>query len=273
MSNINRLLTIMSRLRDPESGCPWDQAQTYKTIVPHTLEEAYEVADTIEQGDFDGLCDELGDLLFQIVFYAQLASEDSRFDFSDVVKAISDKLERRHPHVFADAHFAKAHFDSEQEQTRYWETLKQQERKAKANPKIGSDPETDSPTSQLDGIARSLPALSLARKIQSRAAQVGFDWPEVSGVFEKLQEEICELQAAWKDESARADEMGDLLFTCVNLSRHANVDPEQALRQANCKFEHRFRHMEASAHHDSAALDTMSPDQLEFRWQQAKNKE
>ena len=272
MSDINRLLTIMSRLRDPESGCPWDLSQTYKTIVPHTLEEAYEVADTIEQGDFAGLCDELGDLLFQIVFYAQLAKEESRFDFSDVVKAISDKLERRHPHVFADAHF-----ESEQEQTRHWESLKQQEREAKANSKTGTDPKTGSPTSQLasqmDGLARSLPALSLARKIQSRAAQVGFDWPEVSGVFEKLQEEISELQAAWSNESARADEMGDLLFTCVNLSRHADVDPEQVLRQANRKFERRFRYMESAAQHDLTSLDTMSMVQLELGWQQAKNKE
>ena len=263
MADINRLLTIMSRLRDPESGCPWDRAQTYKTIVPHTLEEAYEVADTIEQEDFDALCDELGDLLFQIVFYAQLAKEESRFDFADVVKAISDKLERRHPHVFADAQF-----EDEQAQTRHWESLKQQEREAKANTSDGNARQEQA--SQLDGIARSLPALSLARKIQSRAAQVGFDWPDENGVFDKLQEEITELQEAWNDEQARSEEMGDLLFTCVNLSRHANVDPEQVLRQANKKFEQRFRSMESIALSELASLDSKSADQLESLWQRAK---
>lgn len=272
MSDINRLLTIMSRLRDPESGCPWDLAQTYKSIVPHTLEEAYEVAETIEREDFDALCDELGDLLFQIVFYAQLAKEESRFDFEDVVKAISDKMERRHPHVFADAQIAKMHFDSEQAQTRHWEELKQQEREAKVEQESRSACEPAA-TSQLDGITRSLPALSLARKVQSRAAQVGFDWPEVDGVFDKLQEEISELQEAWDDETARADEMGDLLFTCVNLSRHAGVDPEQVLRQANSKFERRFRGMETVACHESSSLEKMSADQLESCWQQVKNKE
>jgi len=276
MADINRLLTIMSRLRDPASGCPWDRAQTYKTIVPHTLEEAYEVADTIEQGDFDALCDELGDLLFQIVFYAQLAAEESRFEFADVVESIADKLERRHPHVFADAHF-----ENEQAQTRHWESLKQQEREAKAvSAKAITESETtkqqsDSQiTSEMDGIARSLPALSLARKIQSRAARVGFDWPEAGGVFEKLQEEITELQEAWDDETKRAEEMGDLLFTCVNLCRHADVDPEQVLRQANKKFESRFRSMESVAQQQAGStnsMETMSSEQLESLWQRAKD--
>ena len=266
MTDINRLLTIMSRLRDPESGCPWDRAQTYKTIVPHTLEEAYEVADTIEQQDFEALCDELGDLLFQIVFYAQLASEESRFDFGDVVTAISDKLERRHPHVFADEKF-----DSEEEQTRHWEWLKQQERASQAESTADESAQaTKLKSSQMDGIARSLPALSLARKIQSRAAQVGFDWPEVKGVYEKVQEEISELQAAWDDKQAREEEIGDLLFTCVNLSRHADVDPEQALRLASKKFERRFRSMEATANQDSVSLDSLSDEQLESLWQRAK---
>ena len=271
MTDINRLLTIMSRLRDPDSGCPWDRAQTYKTIVPHTLEEAYEVADTIEQEDFDALCDELGDLLFQIVFYAQLASEESRFNFDDVVNAISDKLERRHPHVFADAHFKDEH-----EQTRQWELLKQQEREAKVESSMAESEQAtnhvaNNKISQMDGIARSLPALSLARKVQSRAAQVGFDWPEVMGVYEKVQEEIVELQTAWDDTQAREEEMGDLLFTCVNLSRHAKVDPEQALRLATNKFEKRFRTMESDAQQDSLSLDTLSDEQLESLWQRAKN--
>jgi MazG family protein len=244
----------MARLRDPEGGCPWDRAQTYRTIVPHTLEEAYEVADTIEREDFAELCDELGDLLFQIVFYSQLAKEESRFDFNDVVNAISDKLVRRHPHVFADAHF-----EDEQAQTRHWEELKQQERETRS-----------AASSQLDGIARSLPALSLARKIQSRAAQVGFDWPDEQGVFEKLAEEIKELKDAWDNEQARTEEMGDILFTCVNLCRHASVDPEQALRQANSKFEQRFRDMESSALNASSRLESLSPERLEELWQQSK---
>lgn len=263
MADIDRLLSIMSRLRDPESGCPWDRAQTYKTIVPHTLEEAYEVAETIEQEDYGALCDELGDLLFQIVFYAQLASEESCFDFADVVNAISDKLVRRHPHVFADAHFK-----DEQEQTRHWELLKQQERESRSD--SATEEEQNQPTSHLDGIARSLTALTLARKLQSRAARVGFDWPDVSGVFEKLQEEITELQAAWDDETRRAEEMGDLLFTCVNLCRHAQVDPEQVLRQANNKFESRFRTMESAVHSGTESLEDLSPEQLESLWQRAK---
>jgi len=267
MTDINRLLEIMVRLRDPESGCPWDRAQTYKTIVPHTLEEAYEVADTIERGDFNELCDELGDLLFQIVFYAQLAKEEARFDFADVVQAISDKLERRHPHVFADAHF-----DNEQEQTRHWELLKQAEREEKAkslNDEMDEEP-IKQITSQLDGIARSLPALSLARKIQSRAAQVGFDWPDEKGVFEKLHEEISELKEAWNDELAKTEEMGDLLFTCVNLCRHAGVDPEQALRLSNKKFEQRFRSMEVMTEKGETELRDLSPEQLESLWKKAK---
>ena len=267
MTDINRLLEIMARLRDPESGCPWDRAQTYQTIVPHTLEEAYEVADTIEREDFNELCDELGDLLFQIVFYAQLAKEESRFDFADVVKAISDKLERRHPHVFADAHF-----DNEQEQTRHWELLKQAERQEKAT---SLNDEMDEEhikqiTSQMDGIVRSLPALSLARKTQSRAAQVGFDWPDEKGVFEKLHEEITELKEAWNNQQARMEEMGDLLFTCVNLCRHAGVDPEQALRLSNNKFEQRFRGMESISERGEAELKDLSAEQLESLWEQAK---
>jgi ATP diphosphatase len=266
MAEINRLLEIMARLRDPDSGCPWDRAQTYKTIVPHTLEEAYEVADTIEHEDYDSLCDELGDLLFQIVFYAQLAKEESRFNFSDVVTAISDKLVRRHPHVFADAHF-----ENEQAQTKHWEELKQQERDAKASQKDESP--SDVPASQLDGIARSLPALSLARKVQARAARVGFDWPDSKGVFDKLQEEISELDDAWHDQQSRAEELGDLLFTCVNLSRHAEVDPEQALRQATSKFERRFRNMESMAAKKSTTLDSLGPEQLDLLWTETKQPE
>ncbi len=259
MSDIQQLLDIMSRLRDPDKGCPWDQKQTYQSIVPHTLEEAYEVADTIENGDFDALRDELGDLLFQIVFYAQLAKEESRFEFIDVVAAISDKLIRRHPHVFADMKF-----DNAEQQTAHWEQTKAQERTDKTNQTPGQI------QSQLDGVVKGLPALSLARKLQSRAARVGFDWPSAQGVFAKLEEEANECRASWDDDQARSEELGDLLFTCVNLSRHADVDPEQALRLANKKFEQRFRVMESIATKAGEQIDELSESRWEALWQLAK---
>lgn len=256
MRSIDRLLSIMQRLRDPENGCPWDRAQTYKTIVPHTLEEAYEVADAIEREDYAELRDELGDLLFQVVFYAQLAKEDERFDFEEVASAIADKLERRHPHVFADKHFADA-----EEQTRHWEELKAQER---------ADKSVQTQHSILDGVARTLPAMSLANKLQKRAAQVGFDWPDWSGVVAKVQEELAELQEAWADQERREDEIGDLLFTCVNLARHAGCDPEAALRRANQKFERRFRDLEAACHASQRTVDQLSLDELESLWSTVK---
>lgn len=256
MSQIERLLHIMRKLRDPQGGCPWDQAQTYATIVPHTLEEAYEVADAIARKDYDELRDELGDLLFQVVFYARLAEEESRFDFDDVIKGIADKLERRHPHVFGDLQF-----ESAEAQTAHWEALKQQERDQKA---------AHARTSLLDGIAHTLPALSLAAKLQKRAAQVGFDWPEVQGVFDKLHEEIAEVQADWSEPGRREEEIGDLLFTCVNLARHAQVDPEAALRRANHKFETRFRSMEAQAMEQGNSLAACCADELEALWAAAK---
>jgi ATP diphosphatase len=256
MRSIDRLLSIMQRLRDPDKGCPWDRAQSYKTIVPHTLEEAYEVADAIEREDYVELRDELGDLLFQVVFYAQLAMEEGRFDFEQVATAIADKLERRHPHVFADKQFADA-----EEQTRHWEALKQQERAEKA---------AQTRQSILDGIARTLPAMSLANKLQKRAAQVGFDWPDWGGVVEKVQEELMELQQAWPDPARREDEIGDLLFTCVNLARHAGCDPEAALRQANQKFERRFRDLETACHAQQRSVDQFSPDELESMWSAVK---
>ncbi|VAW94674.1 Nucleoside triphosphate pyrophosphohydrolase MazG [hydrothermal vent metagenome] len=266
MTDIQPLLDIMSRLRDPESGCPWDQKQTYRSIVPHTLEEAYEVADTIERGDFDELRDELGDLLFQIVFYAQLAKEESRFEFIDVVEAISDKLIRRHPHVFADMKFTNA-----EDQTAHWEATKAKERQYKEGRTKEGQAKTAREQSQLDGVVNGLPALSLARKLQSRAARVGFDWPSEQGVFAKLDEEAKECREAWNDDDARSEELGDLLFTCVNLSRHADVDPEQALRLANKKFEQRFRIMESLARQKDLPLAELSESQWETLWLQAKN--
>lgn len=256
MANIDRLLDIMAQLRDPQDGCPWDRQQTYQSIVPHTIEETYEVADAIERHDYAALCDELGDLLFQIVFYAQLASEEQRFGFDDVVEAIADKLERRHPHVFGDKSFASA-----REQTAHWEQLKKIERDASA---------AVADTSELDGIARALPALSLARKLQSRAARVGFDWPDEQGVFDKLHEEIRELKEAWSDPSQRAEELGDLLFTCVNLCRHADADPESVLRQANRKFERRFRSLETSVRAQGQSVEDCTAAQLDAVWEQIK---
>lgn len=258
MSDITRLLTIMSRLRDPHTGCPWDKQQTFATIVPHTLEEAYEVADCIERGDLGGLRDELGDLLFQIVFYAQLAREQKLFEFHAVVSAICDKLERRHPHVFGDAVIASA-----EEQTVHWEQLKAAERKQ------------DSATthSALDGVTTSLPALPLAQKLQKRAAQVGFDWPNHHGVMDKVREELAEVAADWNNPERRADEIGDLLFACVNLARHAGVDAETVLRRANRKFDTRFRGVEKILQQAGTPIETANTEQMEIAWQQVKQTE
>jgi ATP diphosphatase len=230
--------------------------QSYKTIVPHTLEEAYEVADTIEREQYDELRDELGDLLFQIVFYAQLAKEEQRFAFDDVVEAICDKLERRHPHVFGEASYSSA-----EEQTAAWEALKKQER---------TDKQPQRTSSVLGGIAHTLPAISLAQKIQQRVARVGFDWPDWQGVVEKVQEETDEVRHAWPDEQARQEEIGDLLFACVNLARHAGCDAETALRHANRKFIARFQQLESLALQDGVSLDEASLDALEALWQRAK---
>ena len=246
-------------MRDPQKGCPWDKEQTFKTIVPHTLEEAYEVADAIERDDLVALRDELGDLLFQVVFYAQLAKEQQLFDFNDVVASISDKLERRHPHVFADVVIADA-----EAQTIHWEQLKAQERKASAR---SAEP------SVLDGIAQTLPALNLAQKLQKRAAQVGFDWPNHDGVLDKVKEELAELVADWDDDQKQQDELGDVLFTCVNLARHARIDAETALRYANRKFAQRFRAMEQQLRRDGVAIEVASAAQKEAAWQKIKKQQ
>jgi ATP diphosphatase len=256
MSAIDRLLTIMSRLRDPLTGCPWDKQQTFTTIVPHTLEEAYEVADCIERGDLAGLRDELGDLLFQIVFYAQLAREQKRFEFQDVVTAICDKLERRHPHVFGDVVITTA-----DEQTLHWEQLKARERQQQTTAEMAS---------VLDGLTTALPALSVAHKLQKRAAQVGFDWPDHHGVMDKVREELDEVAADWNDAARRAAEIGDLLFACVNLARHAGVDAETVLRQANRKFEARFRGVEKLLQRAGTPIATANTEQMEAAWQQIK---
>ena len=256
MHNILRLLKIMEKLRDPQQGCPWDQKQTYQTIVPHTLEEAYEVADTIERADYDELRGELGDLLFQIVFYGQLAKEEQRFDFNDVVDSICDKLERRHPHVFGDVKY-----ESAEAQTAAWEALKAEERNQKDN---------KSSVSILDGMAYTLPAISVAQKIQNRVAQVGFDWPHWQGVIEKIDEEMAEIRQAWPDEQSRHEEIGDLFFACVNLARHAGCDAETALRHANKKFVARFQAMEKLAFDEGFVLSEQTGEELERLWQRIK---
>jgi len=243
---LDRLLAIMARLRDPMSGCEWDRAQSFATIAPYTIEEAYEVADAIERGDLHALRDELGDLLLQVVFHARIAEEAGHFAFPDVAAAIADKLESRHPHIFGDTP------DDGFGQARRWETLKAAEREARGA------------VSALDGVAQALPALMRAEKLQKRAARVGFDWPDPAGPAEKVREELGELAEA--DESARLEEAGDLLFAAVNLVRAYGIAPEDALRAANAKFERRFRAMEALALSRNAAFASLDLDQQEELW-------
>jgi ATP diphosphatase len=255
MDPVRRLLEIMTRLRDPHSGCPWDQRQTYRTIVPYTLEEAYEVADAIERGDMHELRDELGDLLFQVVFYSQIAREEGLFEFDDVAQGICEKMVRRHPHVFADVSF-----DDDEALREAWEQHKAEERAARMPV---SDP------SALDGITRALPALIRADKLQKRAARVGFDWPDARGPLAKTREEFDEVEAEWStgDRARLEDELGDLLFALVNVVRLSGLDAEQALRRANDKFERRFRWMER---HADGPLDGRPLDALESLWEAAK---
>ena len=251
----------MARLRDRERGCPWDAKQDFDSIAPYTIEEAYEVADAIQRRDYDDLRDELGDLLFQVVFHARMAEEARHFDFDDVVAAISDKLTRRHPHVFGDVRYANA-----EEQSRAWETLKAQERAHK---------QRDQDSSALAGIARGLPEWRRALKLQERAATVGFDWPGPQPVLDKLAEEIDELSAefAQGDGDKLEDELGDVLFVIVNLARHAKVDPAAALRRANAKFERRFRRMESLAAAAGESLNGKSLAEQDALWDRAKTEE
>lgn len=246
---IERLVAIMARLRDPVTGCEWDVAQSFETIAPYTIEEAYEVADAIARGDMAELKDELGDLLLQVVFHARIAEEAGVFTLPDVVAAISDKMERRHPHIFGDAKTGgKA----------MWEQIKAEERGAKADAQ-------KSDGTALAGVALALPALLRAEKLQKRAARVGFDWPDASGPRAKIDEELAEVEAAPADEVE--EEIGDLLFAVVNWARHRGIDPEAALRRANAKFERRFRGMEALA---DKGLSGLSLDQMEALWQAVK---
>ena len=252
---IEKLAKIMHQLRQPETGCPWDIKQNYKSILPYTIEEVYEVADAIERADFSDLKDELGDLLFQVVFYAQLASEDGYFDLSDVIESISNKLTRRHPHVFGDKQYA-----DEGEVHKAWEVQKHKERQNKSN---------NTKVSLLDDIPKIIPELKRAQKIQQRVAKQGFDWDNIQQVWDKLEEESREIKQAvtQKNQDSIEDEIGDLLFVCVNLSRHYKVDADMALRRANQKFEKRFRQVEALADKPIASYNI---DELEDFWQQVK---
>lgn len=260
---IDRLLSIMARLRDPQNGCPWDVKQSFATIAPYTIEEAYEVADAIEQGDMQALKDELGDLLLQVVFHARMAEEEGHFCFADVAETISDKMISRHPHVFGDQ---KAETPDEVKVT--WEDQKARERAAKAAAKGNGET-----ASALDGVTAALPALLRAEKLQKRAARVGFDWPAAEPVFDKIEEEIGEIREVIDQGGASdrlEDEVGDLLFAAVNLSRHLGVDPEGALRRSNAKFERRFRAVEAKLHDKGQKPADQSLEALEDLWQSVK---
>lgn len=259
--HVGELLAIMARLRDPARGCPWDANQDFDSVAPYTIEEAYEVADAIQRRDFDALRDELGDLLFQVIFHARMAAEAGHFDFADVVAALADKLTRRHPHVFGDAHYADA-----QEQARAWEAIKADERAGK----------NDGDTSALAGIARGLPEWRRALKLQQRAATVGFDWPGSQPVLDKLAEEINEVRAEFAgacDHDRIEDEIGDVLFVIANLARHAKIDPAHAQRRANAKFERRFRRMETLAADVGETLQGKPLDEQDALWDRAKAEE
>jgi nucleoside triphosphate diphosphatase len=259
--SLDRLLSIMMRLRDQRQGCPWDREQNFATIAPYTIEEAYEVADAIARGDMAALKDELGDLLFQVVFHARMAEEAGLFAFDDVAAAIADKMLRRHPHVFGSAEIASA-----AAQTAAWEEHKAAERQARAR-RAGQR------ESVLDGVALALPALLRAAKIQRRAARIGFDWPDARAVFEKINEEIVELETELDrnaDQHVLEDELGDILFAVANLARKLEIDPEAALRQATAKFERRFRRVESLAAERAAGTDLGA---LEGLWQEVKRDE
>lgn len=241
---IEPLLDVMRRLRDPKTGCEWDTVQTFETIAPYTIEEAYEVADAIQREDMDGLKDELGDLLLQVVFHSQIASDEGHFSFGDVVDVICEKMIRRHPHIFGEADNSPG-----------WEQIKAEERAETGK------------SSALDGVALALPALLRAQKIQKRAARVGFDWPDKAPVKAKMLEELQEVEQANSPEDIH-EEMGDLLFSAVNLSRHYGVDAEQALADATRKFSKRFNKVESTAPRN---MKEMSIDELEEEWQKAKS--
>mgnify|MGYP003673441830 CR=1 FL=1 len=268
---IEDLLSLMDKLRDPEFGCSWDRKQSLRTLTAYTLEEVYEVIDAVETGDDAQLRDELGDLLFQVVFYAQIAKEEGRFEFSAVIASVTEKLLRRHPHVFPDGSLdsfgnSALALNAEQVAER-WELIKNEERAQKA---LAENESTQ--LSVLDDIPSSLPALDRARKLQKRAASVGFDWQAVQGVFDKVKEELAELEEelAQGDRQRIEEEFGDLMFSCVNLARHLQIDPESSLRASNRKFESRFRAVESLAEGGSGGLEALDETQLNRLWERVK---
>lgn len=269
--SLDDLLTLMAVLRDADQGCPWDLKQDWDSIVPHTLEEAYEVADAIERRAYDELPGELGDLLFQVVYYSQFGREEGRFDFHDVVHVLTAKMLRRHPHVFPDGTLASrrdaesaAEIETAQVHSR-WESLKADERTERAGHEAKA-------VSVLDDVPRNLPALTRAAKLSKRAAQVGFDWPDHRGVLDKIREELDEVEEALAagDQEHAGEEVGDLLFAVVNLARTLKTDPEQRLRGTNAKFERRFRHVESALANEGKVLGQATLEDMEVHWQTAK---
>jgi ATP diphosphatase len=260
----------MAALRDPVHGCPWDVEQTFASIAPFTIEEAYEVADAIERGSSEDLREELGDLLLQVVFHARMAEEACLFDFGGVVEAITAKLVRRHPHVFGDAKALGA-----DEVKALWGRIKADEKRAKLASEAKAGRHTEAKSGALDGVPLALPALSRAMKLQEKAGKVGFDWNDVRAVLDKIREEIIEVEAEIAEDSAQAlsNEVGDLLFAAVNLARHLKVDPEAALRSANAKFERRFAHIEMRLAEGGQTPDRASLDEMERLWDEAKVEE
>lgn len=266
-TDINHLLEIMAALRQPETGCPWDIVQTFETIKPYTIEEAYEVADAIERKDPDDLCEELGDLLLQVVFHARIAEEQGLFSFGDVVEAITRKMIRRHPHVFA-----RSDADTPEAVKAQWDTIKHQEKAERLARRAARGSAADPDTGYLGSVQRSFPALTEALKLQERAAKVGFDWSEAAPILDKIEEEIGELREALAENKPEKvkDELGDLIFALVNIGRHVGAEPEQALRGTNTKFRNRFRHIETSLQASGETLEAASLERMEELWQAAK---
>ena len=274
LTAIDRLIAIMTMLRDKQHGCPWDLEQTIKSLLPYTLEEVYEVADAIENNDLVELEDELGDLLFQVIFYAQIAKEQGAFDFQDIATAISDKLVRRHPHVFPAGdieQFGIPQDISAQQVVVNWEAIKEIEREEKR--KKGGSAAVEKNESILDDVPRALPAMERARKLQKRAAQVGFDWAEIAPVLNKLKEEVAEFEEALAsgDHERMSDELGDVLFATINLARHSKIEPEVALRSTNRRFELRFKWIEVALSKQGKVFKDANLEELDALWDQAKS--
>lgn len=265
--DISRLIEIMEALRQPDTGCPWDIVQTFETIKPYTIEEAYEVADAIERSDMDDLCDELGDLLLQVVFHSRIAEEMGEFSFGDVVHAVTSKMIRRHPHVFAvsDA-------DTAESVKIQWDVIKAQEKRDRAERRLRRGITDDFKAGFLGAIPRTQPALTEALKLQEQAASVGFDWSTPEPILDKIEEEVAELREALAEGKPEkvADELGDLIFALVNIGRHVKTDPENALRSTNTKFRRRFSHIETSLQKNGETLEAATLERMEELWRSAK---